>query len=984
MPEIDPVILQLRADVAKYRVDVENVTRRVSTQLDSQGKAVVRLENQISASTGAIASSFRSMAGALAAGFSAREVANMADSYTRFTNQLRVAGLEGENLASIQQRLFGVAQQNGVELEAVGTLYSRAAQNQRELGASTEDLIGLTRAVAASLRISGTSTNEASGALMQLGQALGSPRIQAEEFNSLLDTMQPLLREASKYIDGTGNSLAGLTRLIKDQNGAGVSNVQLFQALTQAMAALEKQAATTNLTISGAFTNLSNAVTKYIGEADQANGASAAVTAGLNALANNLDTVTEALAVLAAIMVGRFAAGMLAGAASTGAASTALFALQARAAGAATTMEALAFTGAATGRSLLAAFGGPVGLGVTALTLGIGYLASSEADANAAAQSLTASIQQQAEQFGNLNQQQAATNAATNNLTAEQRAALTATASLTGEANLLADAWGRVAAQAKAAAIEQARASLSEAGRNRRLAEQAVAVRAEQERSRPSNQSAGGPVGAIGRVVRAGVNLLSPGAQQQQLQQERQERSNLALALQNEAAARAELNTVQAQGLTNFRATGAAPAPPGATPSTSGAGGSGTARSTPAIDVGAIARRFQDDIERGQLEIDQAQADAIGTTEARRDVEANRIDFERRSNARAIEADGDLSRAQRDNLLALNESVAAAQRQAINAEALAEAKEQQLEAQRRQTEAERNNDQYEQAALDAQARIAINRQERNEIERRILASMEREEAAQLEAEIAAGRIADAQQARADLATAQAARRIYAEQQAESPLDRRRREVRQTAANMGDAVEDIELEALDRLTDGLADASVEFLKLGGVAGDVLNSIINDFIRLAAQQAIFGSAGSGGGLLGSIGGLLGIGGGPASLLAGTPYDGARATGGPVTAGKTYLVGERGPELFRADSAGTIVPNNELVGAAARSMVGASVASSMNQQTGTIRVVITHDNDMFTARVQEASVPVAIEVVRQSAPGIAATAKAETIRDLGRPRM
>src|SRR5690606_28351456 len=40
------------------------------------------------------------------------------------------------------------------------------------------------------------------------------------------------------------------------------------------------------------------------------------------------------------------------------------------------------------------------------------------------------------------------------------------TANLTGEANLLAEAWGRVAAQAKAAAIEQARAAAATAKTN--------------------------------------------------------------------------------------------------------------------------------------------------------------------------------------------------------------------------------------------------------------------------------------------------------------------------------------------------------------------------------------------------------------------------------------------------------------------------------------------------------------------------------------
>jgi hypothetical protein len=38
-------------------------------------------------------------------------------------------------------------------------------------------------------------------------------------------------------------------------------------------------------------------------------------------------------------------------------------------------------------------------------------------------------------------------------------------------------------------------------------------------------------------------------------------------------------------------------------------------------------------------------------------------------------------------------------------------------------------------------------------------------------------------------------------------------------------------------------------------------------------------------------------------------AKAAGGPVSQGKTYLVGEKGPEFFQAPTSGTIIPNNQL---------------------------------------------------------------------------
>ena len=42
------------------------------------------------------------------------------------------------------------------------------------------------------------------------------------------------------------------------------------------------------------------------------------------------------------------------------------------------------------------------------------------------------------------------------------------------------------------------------------------------------------------------------------------------------------------------------------------------------------------------------------------------------------------------------------------------------------------------------------------------------------------------------------------------------------------------------------------------------------------------------------------------------GARAEGGPVSAGESYLVGEKGPELFVPRSMGSIIPNGAFAGA------------------------------------------------------------------------
>ena len=78
------------------------------------------------------------------------------------------------------------------------------------------------------------------------------------------------------------------------------------------------------------------------------------------------------------------------------------------------------------------------------------------------------------------------------------------------------------------------------------------------------------------------------------------------------------------------------------------------------------------------------------------------------------------------------------------------------------------------------------------------------------------------------------------------------------------------------------------------------VIQRMIAEAAAAQIFQSLGIGG-----SGGLLN------SILGGVGVAGARAEGGPVSAGKSYLVGEEGPEIVRMGGNGSVIPNHRLGG-------------------------------------------------------------------------
>ena len=98
---------------------------------------------------------------------------------------------------------------------------------------------------------------------------------------------------------------------------------------------------------------------------------------------------------------------------------------------------------------------------------------------------------------------------------------------------------------------------------------------------------------------------------------------------------------------------------------------------------------------------------------------------------------------------------------------------------------------------------------------------------------------------------------------------------------------------------------------------------------------------------------------SLPGAKDYSGAfkkRASGGPVSAGTPYMVGEKGPELFMPDRSGTIIPNNALGSGSTNVVVNVDASGSNVQgdqaQAKQLGVVI--------------SAAVQAELVKQKRPG------------------
>lgn len=344
---------------------LRQLEQRFGASATATNKAAAANDNMVQSTSrfGSVADIARrqllGMGAALAAAFGGRAVLNAADEYVRFGNALRVAGTAAADMAEVEDRLFAAANRNGAEIEAVATLYSRASIAAAELGTNQDDLLRFIDGTTAALRVQGGSAASASGALLQLSQALGSGVVRAEEFNSILEGAFPIAQAAARGIDGMGGSVAKLRQAIVDGD---ITSKVFFEGLLKGFTATEAQAAGMSLTVGNSLTVLNNSFTRFVGRLDESIGVSAGLSSaivllgtGMDVLAENLDVLTVVATTAGGALVAMFGPAVLA--------SVAAF----------TTATGVGAVGAV--RALTAAVAAnPLGLLITAIGTAIGLL----------------------------------------------------------------------------------------------------------------------------------------------------------------------------------------------------------------------------------------------------------------------------------------------------------------------------------------------------------------------------------------------------------------------------------------------------------------------------------------------------------------------------------------------------------------------------------------------------------------------------------
>ncbi|CAJ4323637.1 tail length tape measure protein gp13 [Burkholderia pseudomallei] len=232
-------------------------------------------------------SSIREYAQAAAAAFGVHQLIEYADEWTNLSNRLRIVTRDQIDFAIAQNDVLRIARDTRQPLDATAELYQRIANNASHLGLSIKQVGPLVTTISKAVALSGVSADTARMGLVQLGQAFAAGQLRGQDLNSVLEELPGV---ADAIARGMGKSSAQL-KSMAEEGKLTVGN--LVEALTRAAGGTDTLFEKMQATVGQTMTRLQTEIVKYIGESDQATGASARLAQGIAYVAEHLDGIVK-------------------------------------------------------------------------------------------------------------------------------------------------------------------------------------------------------------------------------------------------------------------------------------------------------------------------------------------------------------------------------------------------------------------------------------------------------------------------------------------------------------------------------------------------------------------------------------------------------------------------------------------------------------------------------------------------------------------
>jgi tape measure domain-containing protein len=214
-----------RAALAEANRDVDNMAeayRRAAQQEEVLNKG---LRNGVSAADGLLGK-VKGIVTTLAAGAGAKAVLGLSDQLASSSARLSLIVDDGGSVDALEQKIMASAQRSRASYLGTMQTISKLGLQAGDAFNSNDELIRFTELLNKNFVIGGSSATEQAAAMYQLTQAMGSGRLQGDEYRSIIENAPMLAGAIEDYM----RNVQGATGAMKDWSSEGLLTADVIKA----------------------------------------------------------------------------------------------------------------------------------------------------------------------------------------------------------------------------------------------------------------------------------------------------------------------------------------------------------------------------------------------------------------------------------------------------------------------------------------------------------------------------------------------------------------------------------------------------------------------------------------------------------------------------------------------------------------------------------------------------------------------------------
>lgn len=181
--------------IEQLEADLVDANRRIQ-EMDEQTKKASESANMLK-------SAFNAVKGVMG-GMAIKGILNTSDELVQTTSRIDMMNDGLQSTDDLMQMVYQSAQNARGSFGDMADVVARFGNNvgigENKVFGSAEEVVEFSNLVQKQMTIAGASTNEASNAMVQLSQALGSGALRGDELNSIFEQSPNLIQNIAKYI----------------------------------------------------------------------------------------------------------------------------------------------------------------------------------------------------------------------------------------------------------------------------------------------------------------------------------------------------------------------------------------------------------------------------------------------------------------------------------------------------------------------------------------------------------------------------------------------------------------------------------------------------------------------------------------------------------------------------------------------------------------------------------------------------------------